>query len=299
MRPPEEDRLREALRARAEEVRISPDALPRIRQRSAERRRPWLAVAGAAVATALAIGAAAVVGNPRRDPGDPGRPVSTEESAVDVLRLPAYFAHDGRLYREFVPVSLAQDSDENRIRAAVELSVRGKAQDPDYASLWPASTTVVGVAIAGKQVTVELAGVGGRPGDLAVQQLVYTVAGSSTYTSIKKADGVRLVVDGDPVPATQAPMTQVQAPVWVIDPAQNEVVGKSFAVYLAGVVADGTVHLRVRDAAGEVVDERDVRLSARSPSLGEARLTMRLATGRYTVEATSGRWTDDHDFTVG
>ena len=307
-----EERLRAALQARADVVETSPDALPRIRMRTARARwRGGWAMAGAVAAVATAIAAAAVVVADHRADRVPNpatsqsvRPERSDTPAPSAkgVNLPVYFAHDGRLYREFRPVTLSVDDDRARIRAAVELSLAGRAADPDYKSLWPAGVTVRDIGIDGATVTVDLDNVGAAPSDLAVQQLVYTVSATATYTSIKKADGVRLL--GQTL--HQAPMVDVQAPVWVIEPAQEALVGKTFTVYLAGIVWEGTVNVRIRGADGGVVFERVVQLSVGSPALGEAKITVTLPPGRYTVESfyisqkdSSVQWVDDHQFTVG
>ncbi|MER7275925.1 Gmad2 immunoglobulin-like domain-containing protein [Dactylosporangium sp. NPDC000244] len=337
MRPGQsaEERLREALRARAAEVEPSPDALPRIRRRTARawhRGVPVLAAAAVATAAAIALGVVAVgagrgehrpappAGSVSQTPAPPEVPPSGPEpsgTAPQTVNLPAYFTRNGRLYREFLPA--AAGDDRARVRAAVELSLQGRAEDPDYRSLWPATVRVHGVTIDGGVVTVDLGGVGSAPADakLAAQQLVYTVLAAATYTSVRHADGVRVLVDGAPVarlwgvvdtsgPLRQGTLADLQAPVWVIEPDQGAVVGKSFTVYLAGVVPEGTVNLRVRDAAGNPVYERIVQLSAGAPALGEARVPVSLPTGRYTVEAFflsaqdgSVQWVDDHEFSVG
>jgi hypothetical protein len=333
MRPQSpEDRLREALRARADEVEPSPDALPRIRERTA---RTWhrglrsMVAAAAAVAAAIAIGAVAVAtarhDGDRHPPAQPsptqvsGSPDTLPDTVPDTstANLPAYFTRNGRLYREFLPATPRDDR--GRIQAAVELSLAGRSADPDYRSLWPTSVRVRGVAIDGTEVTVDLADVGAAPQDatLAVQQLVYTVLAAATYTSLKHATGVRLLVDGSPVSRLwgrvdtggllrQGALADFQAPVWVIEPNQGAVVGKTFTAYIAGIVWEGTVNLRFRDAAGAVVDERVIQLSVGAPSLGDARTQVTLPSGRYTVEAyfisqkdSSVQWVDDHDFTVG
>ncbi|GGM49083.1 GerMN domain-containing protein [Dactylosporangium sucinum] len=337
MRPGEtpEDRLRDALRARAVEVEPAPDALARIRMRTAGRRRSGWAMIGAAGAVAAAVAAAVVVFAPERGPEPDPQPAATASRVTPSpappsasaapspasVQLPVYFIRNGMLYREFHAVPLTADTDADRIAAAVRESLTGEARDPDYGTAWPPGITVRGVSIDGKAVTVDLGDVGADARDgaraLAVQQLVYTVAAASTYTSIKKADAIRLVVDGAPVaklwgsvdaggPLRQAPMTEVQGPVWVIDPQQDQQAGRSFTVYLAGVVHEGTVQLRIRGAGGKVVFERTVQLSAGAPALGEARVPVTLPPGRYTVESwyvsmqdSSVQAVDDHEFTVG
>ncbi|WP_238011468.1 GerMN domain-containing protein [Dactylosporangium sp. AC04546] len=339
MRPGEtpEERLRDALRARAVEVEPAPDALARIRMRTGERRRNGWAMTGAAAAVAAAIAAGVVVFAPQRGPQLEPQPAATGSVAVPPsagpspsaagstppanVQLPVYFIRNGMLYREFHAVPLTADSDAERIAAAVRESLTGEARDPDYGTAWPPGITVHGVVIDGRSVTVDLGDVGTDARDgaraLAVQQLVYTVAAASTYTSIRKAEAIRVVVDGAPVaklwgsvdaggPLRQAPMADVQGPVWVIDPQQDQQAGRSFVVYLAGVVHEGTVQLRIRGTGGKVVFERTVQLSAGAPALGEARVPVTLPPGRYTVESWyvsmkdgSVQAVDDHEFTVG
>ncbi|GAA0741347.1 GerMN domain-containing protein [Dactylosporangium roseum] len=334
MRPGEtaEQRLSEALRARALEVEPSPDALPRIRTRTAERHhRGWATIgAAAAAATAMAAGVAVFVpdrGAPplppaasssadppallSREPGPPPPATPPAGGGPATVELPVYFTRNGKLYREFHALRLTADTDEGRIAAAVAESLHGDAYDPDYDTLWPGGVTVRGVSIDGGTVTVELGDVGAWPREetrpLAVQQLLYTVSAASTYTSVKKATRIRIVVDGGPAETPrQAPYADVLGPVWVIDPRYDERVGQRFTVHLAGVVFEGTVNLRIRGAGGKVVVEQVVHLSAGAPSLGEARVPVNLPPGRYTVEAFfvsvkdgSVQGVDDHDVTVG
>ncbi|GAA2641626.1 hypothetical protein GCM10010399_89310 [Dactylosporangium fulvum] len=333
MRPGEtpEQRLSEALRARALEVEPSPDALPRIRMRTAQRHHRGWAMIGAAAAIATTIAAGVAVFVPDRgalppppaasssaDPPallsqEPGPPPATSpaQGGPATVELPVYFTRNGKLYREFHALRLTADTDEGRIAAAVAESLHGNANDPDYGTLWPGGVTVRGVSIDGGTVTVDLGDVGAWPRQdtrpLAVQQLLYTVSAASTYTSVKKATRIRVVVDGAPAETPrQAPYADVLGPVWVIDPQHDERVGQRFTVYLAGVVFEGTVNLRIRGAGGKVVVEQVVQLSAGAPSLGEARVPVNLPPGRYTVEAFfvsmkdgSVQGVDDHDFTVG
>lgn len=338
-----EDRLREALHARVEHVEPAPDALPMIRLRTAGRRRNGWAMIGAAAAVAAAVAVAVVAFVPDRGPlpqpgasrtppataapttGEPPPEVvpapslsSGEPVTVD---LPVYYTRAGKLFREFHPLLVGADSDQNRIAAAVAEALRDSAYDPDYGTPWPGGATVHGVSIAGRTVTVDLGDVGPGPRvdppQLAVQQLLYTVAAASTYTSMKHADGVRILLDGAPVAKLwgtvdttgtlhQAPQADVQAPVWVIDPQQNQGVGRSFSVHLAGIVFEATVNLRIRGTGGKVVFEQVVHLSAGAPALGEARVAVTLPPGRYTIESffvsqndSSVQGVDDHDFTVG
>jgi hypothetical protein len=332
-----EDRLRAALQAQVDTVEVSPDALPRIRERVQQGRRGGWTVLAAAAAVAAVIALAVVVFVPDRVPPPVGTqdgtqpapattaappPAPSATQPVQVL-LPVYYARNDRLVREFHQLPLAADDDVHRVAAAVGESLRaGSAADPDYVSLWPASVAVRGVAFDGKVVVVDLADVGTAPRAgtpaLAVQQLVSTVAAAASYTSVKRIDGVRITVDGAAVaklwgldtskPVKQAPPAEIFAPVWVIDPQQGQRVGRSFTVHLAGIVFEGTVHLRIRGGPGveQVVVDQVVQLSVGAPSVGEATVPLMLVPGRYTIEAyyvsvadSSVQGVDDHEFTVG
>ncbi len=344
MRMSPEDRLREALRAQVDTVEVAPDALPRIRGRIREQRRGGWAMIAAAAAVAAVIAVAVVVFVPDRvpppdtpadrppvasatqEPVEPSAPATTAGPVVPgepaKVQLPVYYARNDRLVREFHDMTLPVDDDAHRIAASVAEALRaGSAADPDYETLWPASVTLRGVSITGKTVTVDLADVGAEPRAgtpaLAVQQLVSTVAAAATYTTVKRIDGVRITVDGAPVaklwnavdtgrPVRQSPPSEIYAPVWVIDPQQDQRTGRSFTVHLAGIVFEGTVNLRVRGAGGAVVVEQVVQLSVGAPAVGEARVPLTLPPGRYIVEAyyismadSSVQGVDDHEFTVG
>src|SRR5207249_1313467 len=103
--------------------------------------------------------------------------------------------------------------------------------------------------------------------------------------------GVRLRFDGEPrdtrwgvdVSGVQhrAPAALVLAPVWLIDPQQGAVVHGGVTVRLAGIVADGNVHLVVRDDRGAVVHDATYGLDRPAPAQGEASVDIRLAPGRY------------------
>lgn len=318
-----EDRLREALVARAERVEVSPDALPRIRERIGRRRwQRWLPVAGGAVAVATA---AAVVGvltykPPAAHPPTPGEtPPSASTSAPAsappspptspaaspdppsgtlVAAIPVYYAGPGgRLFREYHQLKVTPDTVPGRVTAAVREMVRAKsAADPDYQTLWSAAT-VRGVQLDGATATVDLGATGTTPANpaLAVQQLVYTVAAAVADTPLPRVTGVRVTVGGAPAgmlwgvvdaSGVLAPgkATDVLAPLWLIEPHEGATVGQTFTVHIAGAVFEATCRLRVRDASGKVVKDQPVMLSIGAPQRGEATLKLTLPAGRYTIE---------------
>jgi hypothetical protein len=221
------------------------------------------------------------------------------------------------LYREFRPAGPGSDTPAGRVRAAVALMLTaGSAADPDYATYWPAGIAVRDARVDGGTVTVDLTGVtDAAPGDpertaRSVDQLVYTA------TAASDTDLLRVLVDGRTVPALwgvpvgaalgRRPAVDVQAPLWLIEPAQGATVGGAVPVHVAGIVFEATARLRVRDARGVVVADRTLTLSAGPPQVGEVRVSVTLPPGRYTFEVFavsaadgSEQFRDDHQVTVG
>jgi hypothetical protein len=308
----EEDLLRRALAVEAERVEVEARALGEIRERIATRRArwwhrlrlPWRGTLFAGAAVAFAAGAAAVVAlvalAPPRPAPEPVPPASVGVSAAapGTAGLPLYYLGRGAghpLYREFRSLP-AGGGAAGRVTAAVTAILSGPAPaDPDYTSPWPAGARVRAAGVDGGTATVDLAGAGAGPADpvtarQGVQQLIWTATAANTGTT-----GVRLLLDGRPattlwgVPASgvlhRGAAVDVLAPVWLIDPQQGAEVGRAFEVRVAGIVFEGTVQVRVRDASGAVVRQRTVQLDRGAPAQGEARLNLTLPSGRYTVEA--------------
>ena len=168
-------------------------------------RRPWLyAVGGAVIATAAVITAIAVAGgglpgaDDDPDPAAQTTPAAEDETPTEEPSSPApsasespdsgggvvgvYFAGDTpagpRLYREFLPNIDGIEP----IAFAVDASLSGAAEDPDYGSLWPSGVSATEVGSSGGAITVRLSG---APADLpsgmtkdeaklALQQVVYS-----------------------------------------------------------------------------------------------------------------------------
>ena len=208
-----------------------------------------------------------------------------------------YLGADDKLYREFHPTTVGKGGTATKVRAAVALMLDGRtAFDPDYSSQWPASASVRGVTVAGGVATVDLHGAtvnGYDPAGnrAALQQLIWTA------TAFTGGSGVRLLFDGKPrttLWASHQPVAGVLhraaavdavAPVWVIDPQQNAVSGRSVTVHLAGIVFEGSIQIRVRTSAGTQVVRKTVQLSVGAPAQGTATVTLQLSPGRYTIEA--------------
>lgn len=226
-----------------------------------------------------------------------------------------------RLYPEFHSLPVGDGSAAARTRTALTEMLDGRrAYDPDYASGWPAGTRVRDVRIEGDAVVVDLTGFvnGTGPGQLdpdtvrqAVQQLVWTATARGT----SGRDVVRLRLDGRPVSTLwgiapvssdlrRAPAVDVLGLIWVIDPQQGATVGRTFQVYVAGIVFEATVQVRIK-RGGTVVHERTLTLDAGPPEQGEARFSLTLQPGSYTIEGYaisaadgSEQHLDDHTFTV-
>jgi hypothetical protein len=232
--------------------------------------------------------------------------------------VPVYYLGESErgpvLYREFRAESVGEDTAAARARAALAIMLtRGSAADPDYATYWPAGVSVRDASVDANTVTVDLAGVpAAATADAAhaarsVDQLVYTATGASN------TDRVRLRLDGQPVSrlwgvdaGARRPAVDVQAPLWLIEPAYGGTAGPQLHVHVAGVVFENTARLRVRNAAGTVVVDRMIMLTGAAPQVGEVRLDLTLDPGRYTVEvyalsAKDGheQFADDHEVTIG
>ncbi len=311
-----EDILRRAMAAEAAKVDVEARALSEIRQKIAARRGRWwrrwwepftrrgavmLGTAGVGLtAAAVAVAVAVSVGVPPQPAPSPDTGVgATTPLPPGLALLPVYYVgQNPALYREFHALPIGDGSLAARARVAVATMLdRSSAYDPDYGSAgWPAAARVGSVAVAGDVATVDLTGVGTATPEpvaarLAVQQLVWTV------TAVTSLGGVRLLDDGVPVTSlwgSQLPADGVLhrgsaldllAPVWLIDPQYGSEVGRTFTVRVAGIVVEGSVRVRVRDAAGAVVAQQVVQLDRSAPAQGEAKLSLTLAPGRYTVEA--------------
>lgn len=259
------------------------------------------------------------VTQPTSTPNTSPGPHESTPSSVSA-NLPIYYLgnQQGRpmLYREFHRLPAGDGSPAAKARAAITEMLDGRtAYDDDYASQWPASAAVRGVTVSGGTVTVDLSGaaVNGYDPDgekAALQQLIYTA------TAASGASGMKLLLDGKPVATlwnllptagtlSRGPQAEVLAPVWIIDPQQGAITGRAVTVNLAGIVYEATGRLRVRNASGATVVDRQVMYSISGPTQGTAKVNLNLAPGKYTIEAFyysakdgSLQGMDDHTFTV-
>jgi hypothetical protein len=305
----DEDVLRRILETEAAKVEVSPDALHSIRART-ERRPRWFSLGAvaltAATATAVVVGAFALI--PRDsatpDPQTASTPSwSSTFSGTSTANLAIYYVGDDggrqRLYREFHHLPMRDTSTATKIGTAVTEMLRPEsAHDPAYASAWPTGVRVTDVSVSGSTVTINLSKA--PPDTIARQELVWTVA-----AVVGGDPSVKLLVNGESYATLRkAPALDTLAALWLINPQHGETVAKDVSVHVAGAVFEATAHLRVR-MGDVVIDEKVLTLSAGAPSRGEAKLTLRLAPGEYTLEAYtisaadgSVQHLDDHVVTV-
>jgi hypothetical protein len=330
-----EDALRRILAAEAESVGVAHDALSVIRGRIAGRRVHWwhrrlsgMAMlsftAGTAVVAAAAV-ALALVTTPTaprapQAPAGPGVPPSAA-ALPQTANLPVYYLGDTsvgvRLFREYHVLAVDGSDAAARTRAALRaMLATHSAADPDYRTPWR-DAGVNSARVDGDTALVDLHDVPASPAPdaqtarMAVQQLIWTATAASAAVAVRVTfDGRQRAslwgVPGLDGRLERGPRTDVQAPIWLIDPQQHAVVGQSFEVYIAGTVTGGTVRLRVVPAGGgPALKDEQVPLTAGAPQLGEAHLTVTAPPGRYLVTAYTSRLAggadldaDSHEITV-
>lgn len=218
----DEQLLRQALHDEAAKVLPSPDALARIRARTARAplwRSPLALGMAAAVATATAViaGGIAVLGDsavdttatdqpaagttsgsetptadttePSRETGTPTEsPSAPSEPPSETATVPVYYVAETpagqRLAREFRTVAIP----DGPLVAAVVTMISVPPADPQYQTLWASATEVRRVEVAGDVIEVDLTdgadytGAASDVAELATQQLVYTVTAAASMT---------------------------------------------------------------------------------------------------------------------
>jgi len=298
-------------------------------------RQSFLATSAAALVAVACLGAcgAATPGASPAGGGEPGtnRPSpSPASSASRSASLAVYYLGNERiwlesggspidrvkLYREFHRLAVHDDSPAARTTSAVAEMLDGESTyDPDYRSGWPSGARVRQVRVDGDTVTVDLTGAatnnaGAEVAHQAVQQLIWTATAASGQP------GVRLLLDGEQITdlwghvavggvLRRPPALDVLAHVWLIDPQHDATVAPTFTIHVSGATSESTVQLRVRQA-DRTIDERYVTVAAPAAGpVGEARTSLTLPPGTYTIEAyaasgVDGRalFLDDHTVTV-
>jgi Immunoglobulin-like domain of bacterial spore germination/Sporulation and spore germination len=231
----DEQLLRQALHDEAAKVLPSPDALARIRARTARAplwRSPLALGMAAAVATAAAViaGGVAVLGDsavdttatdqpaagsetlsadttePSPEAGTPTEsPSASSDPQPATATVPVYYVAETpagqRLAREFRTVP----TPDGLLVAAVETMLSVPPLDPQYQTLWASATEVRRVEVAGDVIEVDLTdgadytGAAPNVAELATQQLVYTVTAAASMTGAASgALPVQILLEGGP-----------------------------------------------------------------------------------------------------
>lgn len=221
-------------------------------------------------------------------------PATTAPSApAGSVLLPVYYVDEvsgvagPRLYRELRSLTLMPAG---KVATAVQAMLSLPPLDPDYATNWPAATTVRSVDVSAGIATVDLTayqtGLGEAYEAAAIKQLVYTAtAVDPTITGVK----VRL---GGTVPTSaHLDLTGVQkrgnplddlANVWILAPTQGLSIGSPVTVKVYGTGFEGNVPLKVFRGATEVTS---TQVTTMMGGFAEAQTTITLPPGTYELRA--------------
>jgi hypothetical protein len=194
-----------------------------------------------------------------------------------------------RLYREFRTVPRSAGV----VRAAVDSMLHLAPLDPDYKSVWPKSTTVLGVSVSGTVATVDLsaaarsASAGSEAERVSLQQLVHTVtAAAPSVKSVQLKVGGKVVDTlwghvSTKTPIARSESTSTLGPVWVIEPGSGVKVPRTLVVTGVATVFEATVSWSVTKpcAAGTAcpaVKSGFVNASIGAPGRGTWKVTTTL-----------------------
>ena len=205
------------------------------------------------------------------EPGDTGttdaatdEPTESGGGSAGTVTVPVYFVGDTpqgpRLFREFRKVEA-----DNPLEEAAALMTAGDTLDPDYRTMYPGGS-FDSVSFENGEFVVAVQDDGwntagaGSEGQLAVQQLVYTLQGVEQTRA-----PVRIVFAGSGEPAEvffgqdasggfrQAPPTDVLGLVNVTTPEEGSTVADTFTATGVASSFEATVPWEVRDQSGKVV----------------------------------------------
>lgn len=195
------------------------------------------------------------------------------------VTVPVYYVQkvDGnvRLYREF---HRAAQRENDAVTALDEMV--GRPKDPDYSSLWSSGARAVTYQVKAGVATVGLSGAG-RPGDLAVQQLVHTVTAAD-----RRVDAVSIEVDGKVVTSgavRRAPAIDVLGFIWIFDLEEGSSVARTFTLRGEASVFEAALQWEaVRN--GAVASKGFMTASEGAPGRGSWSTKVELPeAGRYTI----------------
>ncbi len=190
-----------------------------------------------------------------------------------------------RLYREFAKVATCSDP----ISEALTSLFQVPPTDPDYTSLWPATTTVLSVTTSGPTATVDLSNfvaVGAAFESMSVQQLVWTATAADP--TVRR---VKILVNGQTPPSGHSDWSQplpranafdTAALVWILRPGQGATVTSPVKVRVFGTGFEGNVPIKIF-SSGELVASTYV--TTEQGALAAGRTTIDLPAGTYVIKA--------------
>jgi hypothetical protein len=342
-------RLRELLAREARAITPSADGLTMIREKiRAQRptRRNWVRafqIGGAGLATAaVAIIGVAIAHN---NPGSTNHPPATAaaasspspEASAPVVppATPAASAAPASSAPSSYPVWIyyvdkrkdpqqllfreraiwPSSPQHTFVKDAVNAMLATPAQDPDYASYWPAGTTLLSANIVGGTtavVNLSSAASNGPANEAAIsaQQMLYTIIAAAP-----KIDSLQLQIAGVPVTSlwgtplggtasatagevagaaasgsaaasvTALPAWQVWGHVWITQPLENATVASSVEIAGEASVVEGTVHWQILRNGG-LLKQGSVNATTGAPGRGTWSVTVSgLVPGPYQVRA--------------
>lgn len=229
-----------------------------------------------------------------------GAPSPAAQRAVAVYYVADTGATGPRLYREFHTRSATRAV----IRDAVEAMLHEAPYDPDYRSLWPRTTRVLGARVDGDLATIDLSreALGGSAGSAfelaSLQQLVWTVTAAAP--SVQR---VRVLVEGKSSgtvggreiadfwgagglasqPLRRSVQYEILGPVWLLTPTQGATVGRQVRFGGTESVFEGTVTWEV--TRGGAVVQRGFATGVGAPGRGPWNGSVTLAPGSYLLRA--------------
>ncbi|HZW43158.1 MAG TPA: Gmad2 immunoglobulin-like domain-containing protein [Dermatophilaceae bacterium] len=287
------------------------------------------------VSLALAVALSACGTSPGPDSGQPTSSASTSTSPTgttttatspsDTLTgMPVYWIAESRrsfaLYREFREVP----NTGGPVSSAVSAMMTLKPLDPDYTTPWRPPSRVT-VSQSGNAITVDLSKdalantqLGSELASRALQQLVYT-ATAAVQQAGTPASTVTVTVDGAAYdawgvirlgePMQRAPMSEVQAHVWVTSPQEGEDLPAGTVTFKGfGTSFEANFLWEVRNDSGAVVAKGFTMNRTGAGKFGEFTFTAKLTAGTYSVKVSTddpsdgaegpGSAVDDKTFTV-
>jgi hypothetical protein len=260
--------------------------------------RPMLACVAAVALVMSACGSDGVAGPTPVTPSTTTSGAVTSPSSERALAL--YWVGDTargpRLFREFHRASVGA-GEEGAIEAGLRALFSTTPDDPDYSSLWPSGSRVLGVVINGTTATVDISfprpAWGAEAEQRAIDQLVWTATAADTDIT-----AVRIHVDGSPVETlaghvdTSSDLSrqasfEVLAPIWITSHHDGDVVNAGDALVLEGVATTFEANVLYEVLTGSsVVQSGFTTAEEAAPARAPWSVTLAaLAPGDYTLRA--------------